>query len=106
MIGARTTTQSHASTWAYRGHSCYDNLEELWGGTAERLGEAVAAAPGPEAALGVVQAHLRQTFQSAGHSLFRPTQRPVAAEARTAWPGCRSTWDMRIRLISAGSAFA
>jgi AraC-like DNA-binding protein len=43
-------------------------LEELWGGTAERLGEAVAAAPGPEAALGVVQAHLRQTFQSAGHS--------------------------------------
>jgi hypothetical protein len=28
-------------------------LDEVWGGSAERLGEAVAAAPGPEAALGV-----------------------------------------------------
>jgi AraC-like DNA-binding protein len=43
-------------------------LEELWGGTVGRLGEAVAAAPGPKAALGIVQAHLRQAFQSAGPS--------------------------------------
>jgi AraC-like DNA-binding protein len=42
-------------------------LEELWGSTAERLGEAVAAAPGPEAALGVLQGHLLRTFRRAGH---------------------------------------
>jgi AraC-like DNA-binding protein len=41
-------------------------LEELWGSTAERLGEAVAAAPGPEAALGLLQAHLLRTFRCAG----------------------------------------
>jgi AraC-like DNA-binding protein len=42
-------------------------LEELWGSTAERLGEAVAAASGPQAALGVLQAHLLQTVRCAGH---------------------------------------
>jgi AraC-like DNA-binding protein len=41
-------------------------LEELWGNTAERLGETVATAPGPEAALAVLQAHLLQMFRSAG----------------------------------------
>jgi AraC-like DNA-binding protein len=43
-------------------------LEELWGSTAERLGEEVAAAPGPEAALGLLQGHLLQTLRCAGHS--------------------------------------
>jgi AraC-like DNA-binding protein len=43
-------------------------LDELWGSTAERLGEEVAAAPGPEAALGLLQGHLLQTFRCAGHS--------------------------------------
>jgi AraC-like DNA-binding protein len=43
-------------------------LEELWGSTAERLGEAVAAVPRPEAALGLLQAHLLQIFRCAGHS--------------------------------------
>jgi AraC-like DNA-binding protein len=52
-------------------------LEELWGSTAERLGEAVAAAPGPEAALGLLQGHLLQTFRCAGRSdpLVRETVR-------------------------------
>lgn len=43
-------------------------LEELWGSTAERLGAAVAAAPGPEAALSLLQADLVQTFRSARRS--------------------------------------
>lgn len=42
-------------------------LGELWGGAAERLGEAVASASGPEVALEVVQAHLLQIFRCAGH---------------------------------------
>jgi AraC-like DNA-binding protein len=42
-------------------------LDELWGCTAERLGGAVASAPGPEAALGVVQTHLLRIFRRAGH---------------------------------------
>jgi AraC-like DNA-binding protein len=41
-------------------------LEELWGGTAERLGESVAAAPAPEVALDRLQAHLLHTFRCAG----------------------------------------
>lgn len=43
-------------------------LEQLWGGAAERLGEAMAAAPRPEAALGLLQVHLLHTFRRAGHS--------------------------------------
>lgn len=42
-------------------------LHELWGGTAERLGEAVAAAPGPNEALDLLQAHIVQTFRRTGH---------------------------------------
>jgi AraC-like DNA-binding protein len=41
-------------------------LAELWGGTAERLGEAVAAAAAPETALDLVQAHLVRMFRCAG----------------------------------------
>ena len=43
------------------------DLEDVWGTTAERLGATVAAAAGPDAALGVVQDHLLQTFRRAGH---------------------------------------
>jgi AraC-like DNA-binding protein len=42
-------------------------LEDLWGSLARQLGEVVAAAPGPQAALGVLQAHLLQIFRCAGH---------------------------------------
>jgi AraC-like DNA-binding protein len=43
-------------------------LEDLWGSTAERLGELVAAAPRPEAALGLLQGYLLQTFRCGGDS--------------------------------------
>jgi AraC-like DNA-binding protein len=43
------------------------SLEALWGGTAERLGEAMAAAPGPEAALGLLQAFLVRIVRCSGH---------------------------------------
>lgn len=44
------------------------DLGDLWGGTAERLGETVATAQGPDAALGLLQAHLLQTYRYTGHS--------------------------------------
>lgn len=43
-------------------------LEDLWGGAAAQLAEAVATADGPEAALDVVQAHLLQAFRRSGRS--------------------------------------
>ena len=42
------------------------DLAGLWGNTAERLGAAVAAAAGPDAALGLIQGHLLRTFRCAG----------------------------------------
>ncbi|ADD45682.1 DUF6597 domain-containing transcriptional factor [Stackebrandtia nassauensis] len=43
------------------------SLSDVWGSAAERLAEAVAVAPTPEAALGVVQEHLLWTFREARH---------------------------------------
>jgi AraC-like DNA-binding protein len=41
-------------------------LAELWGRSADRLGERVAEETGPEAALDLLQAHLLRTFRRAG----------------------------------------
>lgn len=41
-------------------------LTEVWGRSLDRLEEAMAGAPGPEAALGLLQAHLTQVFRCAG----------------------------------------
>jgi AraC-like DNA-binding protein len=41
-------------------------LQEVWGCPVDRLGEAMASAPGPEAALGLLQDHLVQAFRCAG----------------------------------------
>jgi AraC-like DNA-binding protein len=38
-------------------------LDDVWGRTAQRLSETVTAAPGPEAALGLLQAQLLQTLR-------------------------------------------
>jgi AraC-like DNA-binding protein len=42
------------------------DLAELWGSIGERLAEAVTSAPGPTAALKLLQAHLAQAFRRAG----------------------------------------
>jgi AraC-like DNA-binding protein len=42
------------------------DLAELWGSPADQLGEEVAGAPGPEAALDLVQACLVRAFRQAG----------------------------------------
>jgi AraC-like DNA-binding protein len=42
-------------------------LAELWGSSADRLGEAMARARTPEQALVALQAHLLREFRSAGH---------------------------------------
>jgi len=39
-------------------------LQEVWGSSADRLGEAMACAPGPEVALDLLQAYLVQAFRS------------------------------------------
>lgn len=43
-------------------------LTEVWGRWADRLGEAMAKASGPEAALDLLQAHLVQAFRCAGRA--------------------------------------
>lgn len=43
-------------------------LEDIWGSTAAQLGEAVATADGPEAALGFVQAHLLRVSRRSSRS--------------------------------------
>ncbi len=44
------------------------DLGDVWGSTAERLGDGVAAAPGPVAALGLLQEELRQTLRRSSHA--------------------------------------
>jgi hypothetical protein len=42
-------------------------LKSCGGNSAERLGAAVAAAAGPDAALGLIQGHLLRTFRCEGY---------------------------------------
>ena len=44
------------------------DLGELWGSSADHLGEEVADAPGPDAALDLVQAYLVRTYRRAGRA--------------------------------------
>lgn len=43
------------------------DLAEVWGRPADRIGEAMASAPGPEAALDLLQTGLVRAFRCAGH---------------------------------------
>ena len=42
------------------------SLRDVWGSTVDRLGAEIADAPGPEAALDLLQAHLLRAYRSAG----------------------------------------